>query len=52
MSDVIKSIFRQREIEKIYEIDQYSGDIHYLYEKCRVNVRMNVKKEYGQYNFW
>lgn len=43
MSDIVKSIFRRREIEKIYEIGGYHGRIEFL-RNWSINIRMDVKK--------
>lgn len=58
MSDVVKSIFRRKEVEKIYEINRYcnryfSLDINYL--DVTMNVRVNEDnvisdKEIGSYD--
>lgn len=43
MSDIVKSVFRQREIEKIYEIGGYHGQIRFL-RNWSVDISMDIKK--------
>ena len=55
MSDVVKSIFRQREVEKLYELClDHWGNLHpYIHQVC-IDVRQNTNiisdKEIGRYD--
>ena len=58
MSDVVRSIFRQREVEKLYEINRYCNTYFSLdrnYLDVTMNVRVNEDnvisdKEIGRYD--
>lgn len=43
MADVIKSIFRQREVEKLYELHYYGGDFYGFYRTKESDVCLGTK---------
>jgi len=47
MADVIKSIFRQREVEKLYELHYYGHDYYGFYhsKECDVDLGTKINKD-------
>lgn len=43
MADVIKSIFRQREVEKLYELHYYGHDFYLFYREKENDVGLGTK---------